>query len=161
MDNELKYLENDILQNTKLECRIEAIREKLERGVIEQAQVADMISNIMKIEIFPDRLEFYFDSWAVMGLPEETISSGVRKETDKLTVISIPQTCSTSHQPMIEMEKEKILELMGRTPRITAKEIAGEMDVNLSLVHRRIRELKAEGKIRYSSPNGRGEWQIL
>jgi DNA invertase Pin-like site-specific DNA recombinase/ribosomal protein S25 len=161
LDSELKYLENDILQNTKLECRIEAIREKLERGVIEQAQVADMISNILKIEIFPDRLEFCFDSWAVMGLPEEIISSGVRKETDKLTVISIPQTCSTSHQPMIEMEKEKILELMKQKPEITAKEIAKDMEVNLSLIHRRIRELKSEGRIRYSSPNGRGEWQIL
>lgn len=161
LDNELKYLEDDILQNTKLERRLEAIRERLEGGIIEQAQITDRISNLLKIEVFPDRLEFYFDAWAAKGLPEEILSSEVRKETDTLTVISVPQTCSTSHRPMIEAEKRKILELMGRTPMITAKEIAEEMGVNLSLVHRRIRELKAEGKIRYSSPNGRGEWQIL
>lgn len=160
-DSEWKELADDMAQNSKLEGRIEAIREKLEGGVIERAQIADMVGNIMKIEVFPDRLEFYFDSWAVMGLPEEAVSSGVRKETDKLTMISVPQTCSTSHQPMIETEKRKVLELMGRTPTITAKKIAAEMGVNLSLVHRRIRELKAEGKVRYSSPNGRGKWQIL
>ncbi len=161
LNEELKNLEDSILQNAKLEGRIEMIREKLEGGIIEQAKIADMLGNIKKIRIFPDQLEFYFDSWAVMGLSEESGASGVRDETDKLTVIHMPQTCSTSHQPMIDAEKRRILELMKQKPEITAKEIAKDMEVNLSLIHRRIRELKSEGRIRYSSPNGRGEWQIL
>lgn len=161
LNEELKNLEDSILQNAKLEGRIEMIREKLEGGIIEQAKIADMLGNIKKIRIFPDQLEFYFDSWAVMGLSEESGASGVRDETDKLTVIHMPQTCSTSHQPMIDAEKRRILELMKQKPEITAKEIAKDMEANLSLIHRRIRELKSEGRIRYSSPNGRGEWQIL
>lgn len=96
-----------------------------------------------------------------MGLSSENVSSTVRSKTDKLTVVRMEQTCGTSHQPMIEEEKKMILDLMEKKPKITAKEIAGKMGVNLSLIHRRIRELKREGKIRYSSPNGRGEWQIL
>ncbi len=161
MEEKLKLLEDDILRNTRLENRIEAIREKLEGGVIEQAQMTDMIGNISKIEVFPACLDVYFDSWALMGLSSENVSSTVRSKTDKLTVVRMEQTCGTSHQPMIEEEKKMILDLMEKKPKITAKEIAGKMGVNLSLIHRRIRELKREGKIRYSSPNGRGEWQIL
>ena len=96
-----------------------------------------------------------------MGLPPENVSSDVKGETDKLTVFRVGQTCSTSHQPMMEEEKGIIVNLMKQKPKITAKEIAGEMGVNLSLVHRRIRELKKEGKIRYSPPNGRGKWEAL
>ncbi len=161
MEEKLKFLEDDILQNTRLESRIEAIREKLEDGIIEQAQMADMIKNISKIEVFPTYLDVYFDSRTLLGLSSENLSSTVRSKTDTLTAIRMEQTCSTSHRPMIEEEKKRILDLMEKKPEITAKEIAGEMNVNLSLIHRRIRELKREGKIRHSSPNGRGEWQIL
>ncbi len=161
IEGELKLMEDDLLQNARLESRIEAIREKLEGGVIRQAQIADMVSKISKIEVFPSYMEIYFDPWSLMGLSSKDVSTSVKDETDKLTVVRMAQTCSTSHQPMMEAEKGTILNLMEKDPKTTAKEIAGEMGVNLSLVHRRIRELKEEGKIRYSSPNGRGEWQIL
>ena len=161
LDEERKTLEDKILQDTELEYRIEAIRTKLEGGVIEQAKIAGLLGNIRKIEVFPERLEFCLDSRAAVGLSEESVSSGAGKETDYLTVIHMPQTCSTSHQPVREGQKLRILEFMKQKPEITAKEIANGMDVELSLIHRRIRELKAEGKIRYSSPNGRGKWIIM
>ena len=161
IEEKLKAMEDNILQNAKLEERIESIRSKLEGGVIEQAQIADMVRNISKIEVSPAYMDIYFDSWALMGLPPENVSSDVKGETDKLTVFRVGQTCSTSHQPMMEEEKGIIVNLMKQKPKITAKEIAGEMGVNLSLVHRRIRELKKEGKIRYSPPNGRGKWEAL
>lgn len=158
---ELKDLEDNILQNAKLEWRMEAIRGKLEGGIIEQAKTEDMLGDLKRIEVFPDHLECCFDSRAVRKVPEEPASYGVREDTDKLTVIHMPQTCSTSHQPMIDAEKGRILELMRQKPEITAREIAEDMSVNLSLVHRRIRDLKSEGRIRYSSPNGRGKWIIM
>ena len=71
------------------------------------------------------------------------------------------QAYRTSHQPMMEEEKGIILGFMEQNPKVTAKEIAKEMGVSLSLVHRRIRGLKKEGKIRYSPPNGRGKWEVL
>ena len=71
------------------------------------------------------------------------------------------QAYRTSHQPMMEEENGIILGFMEQNPKVTAKEIAKEMGVNLSLVHRRIRGLKKEGKIRYSPPNGRGKWEAL
>lgn len=52
LNEELKNLEDSILQNAKLEGRIEMIREKLEGGIIEQAKIADMLGNIKKIRFF-------------------------------------------------------------------------------------------------------------
>lgn len=164
INKSIKQLEEDTRQNEKLENRIEAIQKRLEEGVIEEAKVADMIKNIKKIEVFTCCMKIYFDSWAVMGLQEENASHedfSIRKEADKLAVVKIPQTCSTSHQPMIEEEKNMILGFMRETPAITARGIAKAMGVNLSLVHRRIRELRKEGKIKYSTPNGRGKWMIF
>ena len=145
MDEEIKKIEEDTLQNEKLENRIKTIRKKLEEGVIEEARAADMVESIKKIEVFPACLKIYFDSWSIMGIPKENFyqrngSADIRKEADKLAVVQIPQTCSTSHQPMIEEEKKVILGLMRETPAITAKGIAEAMEVNLSLVHRSQRE---------------------
>lgn len=161
LEGELKLMEDNFLQNARLDTRIEAIRERLDGGVIEQAQIADMIGNIARIEVFPAYMDVYFKSWTLAGLTAENSSSFIKDETDMLTVVRIPQACSTSRRSEAKAEKEVILGIMAQKPKTTAKEIAGEMGVNLSLVHRRIRELKREGKIRYSVPNGRGEWQIL
>ncbi|MDE5932674.1 MAG: recombinase family protein, partial [Lachnospiraceae bacterium] len=133
-------LKDDTMQNRKLEARLAMIRERLEQGIIQQAQTAEMISGIMKIAVYPERME--------INLPLRML-------------ITVSQDCSTSHYPMMEAEKRQILLLMQKKPEITAREIAGEMGVHLSLVHRRIRALKAEGRINYSTPNGRGKWVMI
>lgn len=130
-------LKEDTMQNEKQEERLWMIRKRLEQGIIQQAQTAEMIAEIRKITVYPERMEI-------------EIFLGAS--------ITVPQNSSTSHYPIMAEEKKRILALMRETPEITAKEIAGEMGVTLSLVHRRIRALKAEGKICYSVPNGRGEW---
>lgn len=140
LKSELKTLEDHIAKSGKKGSRIGDIQEKLKNKVIEQAQVADMVENIREIDVFPDFLEIY--------------------EAGKPAGIRIPQKCSTSHRPEIEEEKKVILELMKKNPQITAGEIAKKMGVNLSRIHRRICELKKEGKISYSVPNGRGKWMI-
>ena len=158
---QIKKLEDDTLQNRKLEERLEMIRERLEQGVIQQAQLAEMLSGIEKIVVYPGCLEVCFNSWALLGIEELPKNFKIREEADKLAVITVPQNCSTSHYPMMETEKERILGMMRENPRITAKKIAGEMGVNHSLVLRRIRALKEEGRIYYSVLNGRGEWVIV
>lgn len=155
---QIKQLEDDTLQNTRLEERLEMIKERLEQGVIQQAQMAEILSEITKILVYPDHMEICFDSWVLLGIGEMPENLTVREGADQLAVITVPQNCSTSHQPMMEAEKAKIISMIQENPKITAKIIAEKMGVNLSLVLRRIRALKAEGKIYYSSSNGRGEW---
>lgn len=97
-----------------------------------------MLGDIKQVDVFPEYLEITFDSFS----------------------LTLPQTCSSSARPDIESEKERIAEMMRCRPKITAKEIAGEMGVSISRVNRRIIELKKEGRIRYSTPNGRGQWIV-
>lgn len=158
---QIKQLEDDALQNTRLEERLEIIRERLEQGVIQQAQMAEILSEITKIVVYPDRMEICFDSWALLGIEGIPENYVVKEGADHLAVITVPQNCSTSHQPMMEAEKAQIMSLMQENPKITAKKLAEKMGVNLSLVRRRIDALKVEGEIYYSSLNGRGEWIIV
>ena len=123
--------------------------------------MAEILSEITKIVVYPDRMEICFDSWALLGIEEIPENYAVKEGADHLAVITVPQNCSTSHQPMIEAEKAQIVSLMQGNPKITAKKLAEKMGVNLSLVRRRIGALRAEGKIYYSSLNGRGEWIIV
>ncbi len=157
---QIKQLEDDALQNAKMEERLMSIRERLEQGVIRRAQVSEMMAEIKKIVVFPGHMEICFDSLALLGIEEMPKDMTLRESTDKLAVITIPQNCSTSPYPMVEAQKEQIMALMQEDPRITAKKIAACMGVNLSLVLRRIRALKAEGKIYYSTLNGRGAWIV-
>ena len=53
-----------------------------------------------------------------------------------------------------------MLDLVRTTPGITAREIAGEMEVTLSLTRRRMQDLRAEGKIDYRMRDGRIEREV-
>lgn len=138
LEKQRRILEEDISRNNRLEQRMDDIRNQLKNGMIERAQLSDMLGDIKQVDVFPEYLEITFDSFS----------------------LTLPQTCSSSARPDIESEKERIAEMMRCRPKITAKEIAGEMGVSISRVNRRIIELKKEGRIRYSTPNGRGQWIV-
>lgn len=157
---QIEQLEDDILRDIKLEERLGRIRERLKQGVIRQAQTAEFFSGIIKIVVYPERMEICFNSRALSGIEEMPKDFTIREGTDKLAVVTMPQSCSTSHYPMMEEQKRQIMLLMQENPQITAKGISGKMGVNLSLVLRRIRALKEEGRIYYSVPNGRGKWIV-
>ena len=160
LEKQRRMMEEDMLQNNRLEQRMDDIRNQLENGMIERAELSDMLGDIKRVDVFPKYLEITFDSFSLMGLDRKTEDMDIRGETDKLTVIRIPQTCSSSVRPDIEAEKERIIEMMRCRPQITAKNIAEEMHVSISRVNRRIIELKKEGRIRYSASNGRGRWMM-
>ena len=155
----LKQWEDNNVRTIGFDERMEAIRIKLESGLIEQAKMICMVENIRKIEVTPNHLEISFAPRVSVGMLGRKTFLMAGEGREEPVILRTAQTCGSSRRFRIEEEKRRVLDLMGRNPKITAKEIAVEMGANLSLVHRRIRELKQEGKIRYSSPNGRGEWQ--
>ncbi len=162
MEKQLKEFEPAMQQNEKRERRMADIKEKLEEGIIERAQTIDMIEKIQKIQVFPKYLDIFVGSQAILGweVTKDAELLSVRKETDQLTVIRIPQKYGTSPQIVIEEEKRQILQYMKDEPKITAKALAEKMEVKLSRIHRRINSLKEEEKLRYSTPNGRGYWIV-
>lgn len=123
--------------------RLNGIRKRLEEGVAVQAMLLQLTGAVEKIRVYPQKLEII---WA-----NREIGKG---EADA-------QCCSTSNRFSVEAEKEQILERLKRCPATTAKKVADETGMHLSRVQARIRMLKAEGKIRYSARNGRGEWIVI
>ena len=163
LDMELRQADEDAARKDQLSARLVQIRKRLENGMIEQAQTEEMMENIQTIRVFPDFMEIVFSPWAVLGLKEEETEMEKELEGKEMqrTVIRIPQCCSTSRRILIEEEKEEIITLMKSNPPITAAQIAVRLGSNTSVVNKRIQELRKEGRIRYSTPNGRGHWIIL
>ena len=163
LDTELRQADEDAARKDQLSARLVQIRKRLENGMIEQAQTEEMMENIQTIRVFPNSMEIVFSPWAVLGLKgEETeMEKELQGKEMQRTVIRIPQCCSTSRRILIEEEKEEIITLMKSNPPITAAQIAVRLGSNTSVVNKRIQELRKEGRIRYSTPNGRGHWIIL
>lgn len=163
IQGKLQKMETDYEKREQLEQRLALIKDRLEGGIIEKAQMADMLQSLKEIRVFPGYLELAFDSFALLGLEEmlDPFTMSIREETDRLSVVRVPQICAGTHKAAKEEEKQRIVEYMKENPKITAKQIAAEMGLSTSLVVRRINELRKEEKIRYSSPNGRGYWMVL
>ncbi len=152
---------DSILREETIDSRIEKIREKLEEGIMKKAQMADFACGIGKIEAFPDCLKIHLVSLGWMERAGKIMISTEGEGADRRAVIVIPQTCGALHRTAVEEEKRVILNNMRQRPGITAKEIATETGVSLPLVHRRIRDLKKEEKIRYGTPDGKRGWTII
>ena len=61
LEKQRRMMEEDMLQNNRLEQRMNDIRSQLENGMIERAQLSDMIGEIRRVDVFPDYLEITFD----------------------------------------------------------------------------------------------------
>lgn len=158
----LDEIEKEIQKNNQMEQRILSIKKRLEEDVIDRAGTVDLLRNIRKIVVYPDTLEIQFDSFAILGLEKsaDELSMAVERQTNDLTILRFPQKYGTAYRSRKEEEKEAIVAYMQKEPKITAKKIAERMGVNTSLINRRIKELRMENRIRYSTPNGRGYWII-
>lgn len=149
-----------------LESRMELIQKRLEEEIIGRAQLSERFERIKKIEVFPECLHVHMDLGAAEA-PGRTEKEArlspvyIGNEEDGTAVFQISQSCSTSRRSLMEKEKEEIVRRMEQAPDITAKKLAMEMGISLSGMHRRIRTLREEGKIRYSARNGRGKWIVM
>lgn len=144
--------------------RLEDIKEHLVQDVIGQALRGGIISEIDRIMVYPAQMEICF---RIRKQPDRaytergTTDHAACGDNDGTETVIIAQSCSTSHGAEIEEQKKRMLDLVRTTPGITAKEIAEEMGVTLSLTRRRMQDLRAERKIDYRMRDGRGQWIIV
>lgn len=156
----IRRLEQDMSGDGVLQERIEGIRERLEKDVIKQAKTDQMLSHIEKIVIFPGYLKIFFSAQDCWNSVETEREKKEGKNGYGPPAVTVRQDCGTSHCREIERQKKRILELIQEEPGISAKQIAAEMKMNLSLVRSRIRKLKEEGRIKegaVKSPERGGE----
>ncbi|MDE5824281.1 MAG: hypothetical protein K2H91_06310 [Lachnospiraceae bacterium] len=146
----------DLVSNTKV--RLDGIKKSLDESIVDKAKVEDISEYIKKIEVFPDDIKIFFDYTKLVNLKESELYKVVGAE-EFVRIIPINDVC-TGNGKAIEAEKNEIISMMKSNPKITAKVIAQAKQCALSRINRRIAELKKEGKIQYSTPNGKGHWIV-
>ena len=57
-------------------------------------------------------------------------------------------------------KQTKILELISKNPKITRRELMGELDINQSAVQRHMDKLKAAGILERVGPDRGGYWKL-
>lgn len=140
--------------------RVEKIKQSIKRSIIGKAEVNDLLKCVDKIVVYPENLQIHIDQYALMGIEEDTALQELAGEREVIKTIS-SQGLQNGAGVKISAEKEKIVKEMSDNPKITAKQIAQKNGWPLSRVNRRIIELREDGRIKYSTPNGKGHWIVL
>lgn len=157
--DEIKELERQNAKRSEnvLKERIAHIEKTLQTaGMIEKAVAAEMLEDVDKIWIYPEYMEIVFN------FPE----AAERKNTDIPTQeyvdrIKIEYGNLFDYRKKKEEERNAIVRIMQENPRVTAREIAEQLQISLSGANYRIGILKSEGKVKFNGSGGKGEWEIL
>ena len=140
-----------------LKDRIQNIEAVLRKGnVVEKATVAGMMEEVEKILIYPKYMEIYFSLAKMIGIENDDISN------EKLNnVLCIEYGNLFNYRKKKQEEREIIIDLIGKNPKITARMIAEKLGISLSGANYKLNALKKEGRIKFHGSGGKGEWEVL
>lgn len=156
IQQKLTALETKQTESGVLEKRIEHIEKALKTGkLVEKASVAGMLEDVQKIVIFPMYMEIHFSYHKLLGI------DAAIEESMSTEVMTVEYGHLFDYRKQKKDERERIVDLMRKDPKITAKEIAAELDVGLSKIQYGIRSLKKENRIGFIGAGGKGYWSVL
>ena len=115
-----------------------------------------MLDEADKILVYPEFMEIVFSLSKVTGIDSVDIPVMECENNIKIEYGNL-----FSYKEQKKKEREIIVDMMRKNPRITARMIAKELEISLSGANYRIRALKREGRIRFVGSGGKGEWEIL
>lgn len=137
--------------------RLSSIEKELKTGkAVERAEVMQMLEETEKILIYPESMEIVFRPDEVMETECGDISFPECESSIKIEYGNL-----FNYKGRKREEREAVVHMMRKNPRITAGMIARELQIGLSGANYRIRALKREGRIRFNGSGGKGEWEIL
>lgn len=137
--------------------RLSCIEEELKAGkAVKRAEVMQMLEETEKILIYPESMEIVFKPDEVMEKECGDISFPECESSIKIEYGNL-----FNYKGRKREEREAVVHMMRKNPRITAGMIARELQIGLSGANYRIRALKREGRIRFNGSGGKGEWEIL
>ncbi len=143
--DKVRDLERQNAKEDGIKERLSYIEETLHKSrAVEKAAVMKMLEEVDKIWIYPEYMEIVF------RLPNHAGNS-----------LKIEYGNLFNYKERKKDEREIIVELMRKDPKITAKKIAENMGISLAGANYRIHALKTEGRIRFRGSGGRGEWEIM
>lgn len=145
IEKEIRLYQGEDEQKAALEQRLAVIRQKLEGGMVESAELFGMIDNVETILVYPDHLK-------ILNSKDDAMQKAAA------VLCALPDDFVFGRQKV--SEREKIIRYMREEPDITAKKIAERGGIGLSAVNYRINRLKREGKIYFDGKGGRGKWVV-
>lgn len=157
LEGQLRTSEEKINQSHFLEDRIKEVLSALKSGIITKVKTDRMLRSVKEIKVYPETLEVYINPLEVMG---DNFQEEFLKSFNEVKKLVLKNDCTTSLRPGIEQDKLDILEYLKSNPKSTIKNLAICRGESQTKVWKRVNELKAEGKLRYSTPNGRGYWIV-
>lgn len=153
--NELIQLEKTDMKNNLLRERIAQLKKKMNDIVVDKAKVASIVEYIDKIVVFQEHLEVHINTGKSLGI-DSNIFSDVPN-----SVLELPVACASGRHDVIANEEGIIMQAMIDNPKTTVKQIAEANGWPLSRANRRVAVMKSKGWIKYTIPNGKGEWVVL
>lgn len=157
-----KELEQQQYAMGQLEQRIQKIKQRLENGGVEKAIVYQMIDDVGKIVVYPEKFRIYFSPAELFSLKEiEVVMSDALKDNyEKENYIEVEYPYSPYTEEGRERDRKRIVEEMRANPTITAKQLAEKMERTLPIIRNRIVELREKGSIKFIGKGGHGYWKI-
>ena len=113
-----------------------------------------MIEEVEKILIFPEYMEVHFSLSKMLSV-KETLA-----ELDEVHILRVDYGNEFHYLKKKKEERAVIVEMMRKTPCITARQIAAKLGISLSGANYKIKALKKEGKIKYEGRGGHGIWLV-
>lgn len=162
LKEELEVFQSEEERKKILEHRITTIRQKLESGLVERAEISEMVDNIEVIEVYREHLEIRFCLSKMLGIEQGNlqIMAPDKKAMQKAAAVLCAIPDDLVYQRQKEVERERILKYMRDEPHITAKQIAEKEKASLTAVHYRIKKLKQQGRLCFEGKGGKGKWVV-
>lgn len=157
--NELEEQQYAMVQ---LEQRIQKMKQRLENGGVEKATVYQMIDDIGKIIVYPEKLRIYFSPVELFSLKEVgmVMPENLKDKYKEENYIEIEYPYSPYTEEGRERDRKRIVEEMRAYPTITAKQLAEKMERTLPIIRNRIVELREKEIIKFIGKGGHGYWKI-
>ena len=135
------------------EQRIREIKKRIEEDhIVERAVVCEMLEEIEKIKVYPSYMEIYFG---------EERRFNKEKNRKKMEKVIIPYGTMFDCMAQKREDRQKVIEMIRKYPKITAKEIAASLGCSLSGANYKLKVLKKEGRVRFIGKGGHGFWEIM
>lgn len=146
-----------------LEQRIKKMKERIKNGGIERATVNQMLQDVKEIRVYGWRLEICFDPLKIADLPESHMTGGdlTQKLEDENFSVWVDYPFPPETERGRYLDRRRIMELLRKDSRSTAKHMAETMGRSAYMVRNRIEELVKGGYIRFNGKGGRGTWEII
>ena len=136
------------------EQRLKDIRKRLNEDGSSKILSELLLSAISKITVYEAELVIELNPSVLAQLP------GKVQGNDTCEIRVKVQDYFSQNRQLQEQKKERLLELLGNNPTMTARQLAAELQISLSMARRWIDDFRKKNVIYFDGKGGKGKWVV-